>query len=281
MSDSDVLERAARALRAAHTGEREGSGFTRARIMGTLHRERRGRWLRWAIVSPLVSVLLVGSAWAQSAGKWPVVWGAVTSVFVPQASKPNARPGSPEVRQVKPKLPALQPPSMSVPEPPQVPVLKAPSMAAPAPPEAVFEPPSAVPKPVTLRAGKQLSVARGVTSAQNTAIELAQTPGAVSEPALSSSVGALAADPELTSFRAAHDLHFQAGQPRQAIAAYAAYLKAYPNGRFVPEASYNTALNWIKLGDKAAARQALRPFAGGTYGEYRRSEAQQLLEALR
>ena len=275
MSDSDVLERAARALRAAHTGEREGSGFTRARIMGTLHRERRGRWLRWAIVSPLVSVLLVGSAWAQSAGKWPVVWGAVTSVFVPQASKPNAGPRSPELRQARPELPALQPPSMSVPEPPQVPVVEAPSMPAPVPP-------SAVPRPVTLRAGKQPSVARGVTSSsQDPAPELPQTRGAGSEPAPSSSVGALAADPELTSFRSAHDLHFQAGRPRQAIAAYAAYLKAYPNGRFVPEASYNTALNWIKLGDKAAARQALRPFASGTYGEYRRSEAQQLLEALR
>jgi hypothetical protein len=117
---------------------------------------------------------------------------------------------------------------------------------------------------------------------KRTAPERQQTPGATSEPAAASnSVGALAADPELASFRAAHDLHFKAGQPRQAIAAYAAYLKAYPNGRFVPEASYNTALNWIKLGDKAAARHALRPFASGTYGEYRRSEAQQLLDALR
>jgi len=274
MTDSDVLEQAARALRAAHTGERQGSGFTRARIMSTLHRDRRGRLFRWAVVSPLVSVLLVGSAWAQSAGKWPVVWAAVTSVLVPKASQPKAGPGSAEVRQAKPRMPALQPPSVSVPELPQVPTAEAPSVPALAPPEAE-------PKPVMPRAGKQPSVASRVTSDQSPAPELLQTPGAGSEPAPSSSVGVLAADPELTSFRAAHDLHFQAARPRQAIAAYAAYLKEYPNGRFVPEASYNTALNWIKLGDKAAARQALRPFASGTYGEYRRTEAQQLLEALR
>jgi hypothetical protein len=62
--------------------------------------------------------------------------------------------------------------------------------------------------------------------------------------------------------------------------AYGDYLRAYPKGRFVPEARYNSALDWIKLGDTAAARAALAPFANGTYGGYRQSEAKQLLEAL-
>ena len=93
MNDSDILARAAQALREAHTGERTASGFTRARIMNTLHRDRRRRILRWAVCSPLVSVLIVGSAWAQSTGSWPVIWRAVTSVFsaAPEGREPSSR----------------------------------------------------------------------------------------------------------------------------------------------------------------------------------------------
>ena len=93
------------------------------------------------------------------------------------------------------------------------------------------------------------------------------------------------ADPELSQFRAAHELQLQAqgkgrGQRRAAIDAYAEYLRAYPHGRFVPEARYNTALDWIQLGDVGAARAALAPFADGTYGGYRQREARELLDAL-
>jgi hypothetical protein len=273
MSDSDVLEQAAQALRTAHTGERQGSGFTRARIMGTLHRDRRRRVLGWAIVSPLVSVLLVGSAWAQSAGKWPVVWAAVTSVFVPKPSDVAVEATRPRntVRQATPEVPAMELPSLPVPV--DVQGVEAPSLRAPVPL-------AAGPKPVASRTSKQTSISRRGASDQHGTPGLLPTPDG-SEPSPSGRAAAPAADPELASFRAAHDLHFQTDRPRQAITAYAAYLKDYPNGRFVPEARYNTALNWIKLGDKAAARRALRPFASGTYGEYRRAEAQQLLEALR
>jgi TolA-binding protein len=70
------------------------------------------------------------------------------------------------------------------------------------------------------------------------------------------------------------------GQSRAAIAAYEEYLQAYPQGRFVPEARYNSALDSIKAGDHDSARRLLEPFAAGTYGGYRRAEAQRLLEAL-
>jgi hypothetical protein len=49
----------------------------------------------------------------------------------------------------------------------------------------------------------------------------------------------------------------------------------------VPEARYNMALGYVKLGDREKARRALRPFADGVYGDYRKHEAEQLLEALR
>jgi TolA-binding protein len=91
------------------------------------------------------------------------------------------------------------------------------------------------------------------------------------------------ADPELSQFRAAHELQVRAQGPAQrraAIDAYAEYLRAYPRGRFVPEARYNTALDWIKLGDVGAARALLTPFASGVYDGYRQQEARELLDAL-
>lgn len=87
-------------------------------------------------------------------------------------------------------------------------------------------------------------------------------------------------DRELARFRAAHDLHFAGDRPREAIRAYADYLREFPNGRFVPEARYNGALDQIKLGNEDAAREALEPFAAGLFGGYRQKEARELLEAL-
>jgi hypothetical protein len=48
----------------------------------------------------------------------------------------------------------------------------------------------------------------------------------------------------------------------------------------VPEARYALALDQIKLGNDAAAREALTPFAAGRYGGYRQKEARALLQAL-
>jgi hypothetical protein len=261
MTDSDVLVRAAKALREAHTGERQGSGFTRARVMSSLHRDRRRRLLRWAVISPLASVLLVGSAWAQSTGKWPVLWNAVASVFVssPAPEKGEAPPVSPK------------PPAPSRAEP-----LAAPAAidAGPAPAENTPGPALEEPAPERPRAARKPARSRrkGPGAAQPEAMpEPTVTPEPPPEPAR---------DRELSRFREAHDLHF-GGRAREAIQAYDAYLRAYPNGRFVPEARYNGALDQIELGNTAAAREALEPFAAGRYGNYRRKEARQLLDALR
>jgi len=257
MTDSDVLAKAAKALRQAHTGQREGSGFTRARVMNSLHRDRRRRLLRWAVFSPLASLLLVGSAWAQSTGKWPVIWQAVAAVFVsapdpappPQgATTPAARP-----RAERPLPPAPDPDAGEAPEEPEA----VPALAQPAPE-------SAPPKAARPRSKRRAPAAQPA---------VAETPSAPEPPPEP------APDRELARFRAAHDLHF-GGRAREAIRAYAEYLKAYPDGRFVPEARYNSALDHIKLGDSAAAREALEPFAEGRYGNYRRKEARELLEAL-
>jgi len=246
MSESDVLQRAAAALRAAHDGQREGSGFTRARVLATLAQRRRPRRWHWLVATPFATLLLVGSAWAQSTGNWARVWHAVATVlpFVqPSASTPERTPErTPE------KAPARAPRSTVVPE-------TTPSEATPPEPPDLGAPAALQAKPPALPAHKP------------------------ARPAATRPPPELPADPELSAFRAAHELHVQ-GDQRAAIDAYADYLRAYPQGRFVPEARYNTALDQIKLGDIQAARKALEPFARGAYDGYRQREARQLLEAL-
>jgi hypothetical protein len=57
-------------------------------------------------------------------------------------------------------------------------------------------------------------------------------------------------------------------------------LAAAPNGSFAPEARYNRALSLIRLGRSSEAQSALAPFANGSYGVYRQSEARALLEKV-
>lgn len=271
MTESDVLTRAARALREAHTGEREGSGFTRARIMNTLHRERRRRTLRWAIFSPLASVLLVGSAWAQSSGKWPVIWQAVTSVFVATPAPP---PG-PTSQRSAPREKAR--PARDELPPGRLDTLDAGRDDAPREPatepaddaEVGAAPAEVLPRPLEPARPRRTRERRPAPRSLEPEPR-APAPEPRPEPG---------PDRELGRFRAAHDLHFN-GQARDAIEAYARYLREFPDGRFVPEARYAMALDQIKLGNEAAAREALEPFAEGRYGTYRRREARKLLDAL-
>jgi hypothetical protein len=57
-------------------------------------------------------------------------------------------------------------------------------------------------------------------------------------------------------------------------------LAAYPSGCFAPEARYNRALVLVRLGRRAEAREALRPFAAGELGGYRQREAKELIDAM-
>lgn len=282
MTDEDVLVRAARALREAHSGERQGSGFTRARVMNTVHRQRRRRVLRWAVFSPIASLLLVGSAWAQSTGKWPVIWKAVTSVLV--AERSNEEDGRGQTGQPSPRprhdapQDVLAPPSPSdESEPMDEPTVPP---EAPGPPE----PSAAVPAPsVGAAASPARRPIRGRPSSRRRAAPASHPNEAgAGAPAQNEAPAATepARDRELSRFRAAHDLHFAGNRPREALEAYAEYLREFPNGRFVPEARYNGALDQIKLGNESAAREALEPFSAGRFGGYRQKEARELLEAL-
>lgn len=82
-------------------------------------------------------------------------------------------------------------------------------------------------------------------------------------------------------YREAHDAHFVRRDPAAALAAWDRYLAAAgPGGRFTLEARYNRAISLVRLGRRDDAAAALRPFANGEYGGYRRDEAAQLLRTL-
>jgi hypothetical protein len=99
-------------------------------------------------------------------------------------------------------------------------------------------------------------------------------------PASSGQGGARASDPAHELYRAAHRAHFVEQNCGHAVDAWSAYLRAAPGGRFAPEARYNRALCWVRLGQRDLARTALGPFARGQYGTYRQRDAQALIDAL-
>lgn len=82
-------------------------------------------------------------------------------------------------------------------------------------------------------------------------------------------------------YREAHDAHFRRRDYAAAIALWDRYLAAAgPGGRFVVEARYNRGLALARTGRRDDAAAALRPFANGEYGGYRRDEARELLRTL-
>ena len=93
-------------------------------------------------------------------------------------------------------------------------------------------------------------------------------------------VPAPSGDPETRAYAAAHRTHFVDDAPLRALAAWNAYLAAFPRGVFAPEAAYNRAVCLVRLGRRQAAARALRPFADGTASGYRREEARALLAGL-
>jgi hypothetical protein len=81
----------------------------------------------------------------------------------------------------------------------------------------------------------------------------------------------------LQLYRRAHELHFRRQDFAAALAAWDAYLAGSATGPLALEARYNRAICLTRLGQSAAARTALLPFARGDYGGYRQAEANALL----
>lgn len=87
------------------------------------------------------------------------------------------------------------------------------------------------------------------------------------------------ASAELAAYEAAHRAHFDEKNWRAALAAWDDYLTRFPGTRWEPEVRYNRALCLLRLARIGEAREALAPFARGTYAGYRQQEARALLAA--
>jgi hypothetical protein len=81
-------------------------------------------------------------------------------------------------------------------------------------------------------------------------------------------------------YRQAHQAHFVRGDFAAALSLWDRYLQIPSAPRFAVEARYNRAIALLRLGRRSDAAEALRPFASGDYGSYRRPEARALLDAM-
>jgi hypothetical protein len=86
-------------------------------------------------------------------------------------------------------------------------------------------------------------------------------------------------DADLLAYQRAHVLHFRGAPPKAALAAWDAYLAAFPQGTFAPEARLNRAVCLARLGKARDAKSALTEIADDE-GAYGRARATPLLEAL-
>jgi hypothetical protein len=87
-------------------------------------------------------------------------------------------------------------------------------------------------------------------------------------------------DPEEQLFKSAYRDQFVRHDAQAALDGWNAYLGAAPQGRFALEAAYDRALCLVRLGRRAEAISALRPFVDGTHGDYHRRDATRLSAAL-
>jgi hypothetical protein len=234
------LRGAFRALRDKYEGHHPDEAATLGRALLATRKRERRRSVTRWVVLPIAAVLVASTAWAGANGKLTPAVRAIASAVYGESKEQPAATPAPA------PLPPPPPIASAAPEPEPTPEPEPAPAPSPPPPIAIAPPPRSAP--------------------------------VVAAPPPSSA--APAADPATALFSEAHRLHFVEKDPARALAAWDAYLRAAPNGRFAPEARYNHALALVRLGRVAEAKRELAPFADGTFGAYRRDEARSLLEAL-
>lgn len=301
--DSDLLRKAAAAMRTERTGHNAGSGFTRARILNDVRvqRKKRSRW--WRLGFPLGIILAGTTAWASASGKWPEVLVNISTLLnLPLTDNGASERSLATAKTTNAARSRPAAPEDSAARPSEATVLELAASAtttaeATAPENTAAENSAAAaptaPQPALDATEAELATARATrphTPSSEPAPRRGRrvTPRPAGDPR--AVTAAVTSDPpppappeleaEIRAFRRADDLYRRSGDLLAAVGAYRQYLRDFPSGRFVPEAKYNTALALVKLGRGAEARPLLTPFADGAYGSYRREAAQRLLEAL-
>jgi hypothetical protein len=272
MSD-DLLERATRALRETSAEPQPRSGLTRARILDSAQKRHapRGVIVRWLI--GISAVLAASTALARVAEHWPEIKALLAPAAtepVKTAPRPARRAQPTAATSAAPVSPVLQP----------VAAAEGAALAAGSEPQGselgeratANMPAEQTPRPRQAREPAPRRPTAPTPTAATTSPALPTTTAPVSEAAPP------AESAELSLFRRAQRLHL-AHDPG-AVAAWDAYLRIAGHGVLAPEARYNRALALVRQGRIAEARHALGMFARGELGNYRRGEAQRLLDAL-
>ena len=284
---NDALTSLIAAYREENVGASLDARALRRRVLAAAQRRRHQRSRRLAFLIPIAAVLVGSGALAATAPARAhvvhlVAWlSALSAVERPAPATPPVsahRPPHPN----SPPLPAPGAPTLA--PTPELP-LPPPPAPAPAPRAADFSAPrsasglrssapvaQSVPAPVTHSASPRSP------SPSPPALPAASDPAAPAVASASVSDPALAAD--VSAYRAAHRLHFVSANYGQALTAWNAYLSRFPAGTFAPEARLNRAVCLARLGHPAEARTALTAIANGRDGQYGRTQAKRLLEAL-
>jgi hypothetical protein len=303
----DLLSSATDALR--ETSVDDDGAATRLRVRRSLEAHHRGRRQLAGFLTG-TGILLAGTmSWAFVTGRAGAVWHAIvdpapvyedrgapdrsalprTRALAPRNAKdelgPQAAPERPSQELNDPERPSTPEPAATPEREPDPAAAPAPRAEVPAPRAEVRVP--HIESPVARATGStaaraEAPVARDTGSTGSTGAVAARTETPVQPRAAATAAQAAAAAPPIEAlYRRAHELHFHGTDQAAAIAAWEAYLSAEPTGRFVAEARYNRALLLIRVGRYTEARAALAPYARGEIaGEYRRTEATQLIERL-
>ena len=266
---SDWLEEATAALR-EEGAQAPGPAITRARIMRSLHGNRRKRHTQLAVAIPLAAVFFGGVAYGAATGELPRMIDNLAEKVGLGSGPERLSEGEGEgegltgrggpLPTAASKAAEPEPESEPEPEPDPEEAVEADEVEQPDEALASGAPPKSAPADGS-------SPSPQGAPASSTAPEPAK-PAAPTGP------------DSHAIYRQAHQAHFSQRDYSAALAGWERYLKAAPRGRFAAEAAYNRAICLVRLGRTAQARQALEPFAKGSYGGYRQSEAQQLLDAL-
>jgi hypothetical protein len=247
---TDLVDRAARALRGAYDGTSPQAAATERRVHAEVQRRARRRRVLRAFLVPLAAAFVVSSAWAATTGH---VAGLLRWLSGPPAARVRASGGA--ARTEDSANGAAAPRALAA----------APSArASVATVDAITAPPPSAPAP---------SSAGATSKPSHAGTAPGHGPPRSSPPSATS-------DPEGDLYAIAHRAHFVARDPALALQGWDQYLSAYPEGRFAPEARYNRALALVRLGRLAEAREELTAFAEGRRSGYRQAEARSLLEAL-